>query len=546
MAHQWLRCNLGVAIFPFATSLWGRSIIVPGQDTNFDRVTEQNVPNKDRGIPQVFYMHNVVPTGQGYQSIGYNSVLPPNLTGQTDFDNAMVIRYTSPEVMNGIFVPAIGKNYVWDETVGNWASVSPITPGTLSSTTLVTTAYINGTTYIYYERYGCFKYDPTTKTMLPVTLAGLTPTNILGILSANGYLVAFSETDIAWSSLSDPEDFVPSLVTGSGGGTVQFTKGRINFGVYINGGFILYCEGNTVSATYSGNVRFPYIFSEVANSGGCRLISQVSWSSNQATHFAWTTSGLQEVSKTSAINLVPEVTDFLTMKLFEDFDETTLTLSQQTLSSQLNLAVAVVGDRYLIISYGVAVSDFTHALLFDLALKRWGKLKIQHRSCFEWPSPNLYGEITYDMLSRTTYDMLALTTYDDLSFGVESPTFPRTTIAFLQADGTVQTVNFDFAQTNANGVFILGKFQFQRNKYMEHQLTEVETIGQNNDFSFKIINSLDGKTLSHPVDTVELIKAPELRRYGKRITGVNFSGLCLGAFNLTSYLIDFTLGGDVR
>lgn len=548
MSFQWVRMNLGVAIFPFASELWGRSIIVPQFDQNYDRVSEQNVPNKDRGIPQAFYMHNVVPTGQGYQAIGYDTRITG--IGVTDFDSCFQLSYTSPFNAKMLFSPAAGKNYIFDGTINTWVSVSPLAVGTVGDTTLVTVAEVNGRTFIYYEGVGCFEYDTTTKLLSSVVLTGLVAASIKGLVAANGYLIAFSDTDVAWSSTSNPTDFVPSLITGAGGGAVQFTNGVINFCLPISGGFMLYCEKNTVSATYSGNVRFPYIFADVIASGGCDSPEKVSWQSNLAVHYAYTTSGIQELSKASASgSAYPEISDFLAQQIFEDFDETTLQINVEYLSSQLSVKVSAVADRFIIFSYGRAADapDYTHALVFDASLKRWGKLKITHRKCFEWVTPNAYGELTYDDLEAFTYDDLALTTYDDLAFGINIPERPKKDIAFLQRDGTIQTVNFNFAGDTANGVLMLGKFQFQRNKFIEHQISDIENVRNGNSFRFILFPTLDGKTFLPPYEMQSvnlLVDAPMMKRYAHWLVGQNITACFIGSFNLTSYLMNFTLGGD--
>lgn len=549
MSFQWVRMNLGVAIFPFATELWGRSIIIPQFDQNFDRVSEQNVPNKDRGIPQAFYMHNVIPTGQGYQSIGYDNRLAAFAPAVTDFDTCFALAYTAPSNAKLLFSPASGKNYIYDGSVGAWASISPFAPGVIGSNTLVTVAEVSGVTYIFYEGLGCYRYDTATKTLIPVVLTGLVAASIKGIVSANGYLIAFSDTDVAWSSTSNPTDFVPSLITGAGGGSVQFTNGIINFCLTISGGFMLYCEQNTVSATYTGNVRFPYIFADVVASGGCDSPEKVSWQSNLSVHYAYTTSGVQELSKAAASGLYPEVTDFLAQQLFEDFNETTLAITVEYLASQLNVKVTAVGDRYIVFSYGrdVDAPDYTHAIVYDASLKRWGKFKVTHRKCFEWQTPNAYGDITYDELAAFSYDDLAFTTYDGLAIGIDIPERPKKDLAFLQGDGKVVTVNFNYGGATANGVLMLGKFQFQRNKWIEHQISDIENVRLGNAFRFVLFPTLDGKTFTTPYEMVArnlIVNAPLMKRYAHWLPAQNLTACFIGAFNLTSYQMNFTLGGD--
>lgn len=547
MSHQKLRCNLAAAIFPFAAPLAGRTIIVPQYDQNYERTLVSAADtDKDKGIPQAVYMHNVMPLTSGYQSIGYDSLLDAMPGNHTDFDAAFQLQ--NPDLARFIFVPAAGKNYLFDAVVGQWASVSPI--ANLKSTITVTTALVQAQSYIFYEGTNCYFYDDVAKVLTVQALTGLTIVDIIGICAANGYMIAFTKDAVAWSSQTVPTDFTPSLATGAGGGNIADAKGRIICALPISGGFIVYCEKNIVSARYTGNARYPYNFRELANSGGIQSAEQVSWQGNTAEHYAWTTAGLQKIDLNSCTNLVPEITDFLSMLLFEDFDETTLVLTEQYLSTPLNVKVAVVASRYLVISYGVALGIYTHAMVFDLVLKRWGKLKVTHVDAFQWNAPNLYGELTYGQLTMTYGGFGSQVTYGDLRTNLNTPEYVRKTCAFLQQDGTVVAVNFDFAQPGANGVLILGKFQFQRNKWIVHQTTEIENTYVPDapalpEFKYYLMNTLDGKTFQPAIASRQIRNSPMSSKWGTMLSGQNVSGMFIGKFNLTSCIFDFTLGGDM-
>lgn len=543
MSHQWMRCNLASAQFPFQKDLWGRSIILPQYDQNYDRTTQTVAADvdKDKGVPQAYYMHNCLPTAQGYQAIAYNRVISP-LVGTTDFDAAFTLQ--NPAQKRFLFVPAVGKNYVYDTDIGNWASVSPFPPGTLPATVIVTTAFIQAQTYIFYSGVGAYYYDSVTKLMVNAPLVGLTINLIKGICAANGYMIAISDTDVAWSSATNPLDFVPSVITGAGGGSVAEAKGKIITCLPISGGFILYCEKNAVSAKFTGNARFPYIFTEIPGSGGITSPEQVSWQANLAEHYAWTNMGLQKITLTATANIFPEITDFLAALIFEDFNEATLLFTEQYLSTPLSIKLGVIGNRYAVISYGTNFPDFTHALVFDLALKRWGKLKVNHRDCFQLSVPTLYGPVTYGNLTQTYGDFGTTVTYGDLGVIINVPDAPKKTLAFLQQDGTVQLVNFNLSETDANGVLMVGKFQFQRNKFITHQQTDIENVRSTGIFGMYVVASLDGKTLLLPIAGILQYLNPLSRRYNKRLSGLNISLLFIGGFNLTSLLFNYTVGGD--
>ena len=546
MAQYRIRINLTAASWPFISQLWGRSVIVPQYDENYNfRTASSESDDKDIGIPQVFYLHNCMPTPQGFQSVGYVEVTPAFGSGtNTDFDQAFLI--IPPSEQRYLFVPAGGANYILDGSVGTWMQVSPLAPGAVDYNVQVTTAYVNGQTYIYYSKNGCYIFNDTAnpQTITLQTLAGLTATDVKGICEANGYMIAWDDTNVSWSNLSNPVDFVPNILTGAGGGQIQDAKGKIQFCKTVSGGFLVYCEQNIVSARYSGNVNFPFIFAEVPGSGGGALTTQVSWQSNLAEQFVWNIAGLQQVDKVSSKAQFPEVTDFLSGKLFEDFDETVLQFTVSTLQTPVDVKLAVISERYLVISYGVVRGIYTHALCYDLYLKRWGKFKITHAACFEWNNPNITGTITYGQLKNVTYGQLAPATYGDLNVGLSMLPTTRTNLAFLQQDGTVKVVDFSLTEIDADGVLLLGKFQLQRAAWMQHLNSDVETVYGGNTFNYYIFPSYDGKTLLPAVNCFPIINNNLLRRYGTKISGLNLSAMLVGSFNATTAVITFGMGGN--
>lgn len=567
MAVYEVSCNLSGAQFPFGTEMWGRTIMFPQYDENYDRTIFSTVdPSYEKGLPQVYYMHNVMPTVNGYQAVGYDitiAVTPSGpvssafgsfvfgksgfgAVGPSSFLFNSVYQIQTPLQNNFLFVPAGGKNYIYDATTSGWNSVSPLPPGDVPDGVQVTTAFVQGQTYIYYANYGCFVYDELNKVLVPTTLTGLDPLQIAGICTANGYMVAVSKNAVAWSSLTTPTDFTPSIVTGAGGGSINDAKGVIIAALQITGGFILYCQQNAVGATYTGNSNFPFIFLEIAGSGGIQSIDQISWHANMPAHVMLGTYGLQEINKSVAKGSYIEASDFLAAKLFEDFDESTQVLTSQYISAQLKAKVTIIEARYLVISYGVSAAIYTHALVYDLILKRWGKLKVEHSACFEWNAPNLYGFTTYGALSNTTYGDLSATTYGDLSRQIVSKVYPKKSIAFLQGDGTVLLVNFDLSEAVANGVFMIGKFQFSRRKWIQHQYGIVDTISDGNRFSYTIIPTKDGKTLLPFILGRQnlALSGEKTRTYQKQVSGVNISVLLQGQFSLNSLLLGFTVLGN--
>ena len=547
MAHYSIRCNLVSATFPFYTEGWGRSVIVPQIDFNYDRQAAAAIADndKDKGIPQLFYAHNVMPTTQGAQAIGFNEIWP-GLFEVTDFDQAFPF-YTASR-NRFIFVPAAGKNYIANANTGVWQSVSPLAPGTVADNVLLTVAYVKEQTYFCYAGNGIYIYDDTANTFVPQTFTAgsfITPADVLCICEAGGYLIAVTlNGEVYWSSLNDPLDFEPSLETGSSSTYVSEAKGKASFCLSISGGFMIYYEGNVVSATYTGNIQFPFVFKQVNGAGIVAGPEHVSWQAGTAEHYVWSNTGLQRLTRIESVNIFPEASDFLAAKIYEDFDEDTLTLSSQYLDTNLFVNLHFVTSRYMVVSYGTDPNTFSFALIYDLSLKRWGKIKLEHRDVFQWNFPNMYGEVTYDMLEELTYDALYDTTYDELGSRVRNQAIVKESIAFLLQDGTVKILDFSLGNSAASGVLIAGKYQLLRAEWIIHLESEVEVVNTADDFQYYLLPSLDGKTLLPAVAPMLVKNSAKLRKYMRKYTAQNFSSLFVGAFNLVSFQISVTKGGS--
>lgn len=550
------RVNLSAANYPFSSSFWGRTCIISGLDMNFNRqVQSAEDPDKDRGIPQIFYGHNIVPTGQGFQSVGYDARLA-GIPGNISFDRAIQIKDTN----DNQFIYSLGltsgggaSNFVYDAAIipNKWNSVSPFPAGTFAFRPLVTTAYIRGNQYIFFQGVGCFQYQQVggIQSLVPVVLGGLVVANILGITQSNGYMIAFDTKTIYWSNATLETDFVPSLQSGAGSGAVTDAKGRIIACLPLINGFLIYTSKNVVAASYSGNIRFPFTLKEVGGSNGISDIEQVTFEANSAFHYAVTSGGLQKIDRITAQDLFPELSDFLAGQIFEDFDEVNIKFLLTYLSSQVRTKVVFISSRWVIISYGITAGSFTHALCYDFAIKRWGKLRINHVDCFEFSQPNFYGPRTYAQLIGNTYASLVGTSYSQLSVQQSIVETPKKNIAFLQQDGTVQTVNFDFGSKTHDGVLIIGKFQHERTRRIVHQTSEWENRVQGANFSYFILPTDDGKTFLPAViptqvsDEVNNPTAGENVKYEARVDGLNFSSGFIGSFHIVSGVINWTLGG---
>lgn len=505
MSQITYRGNLSAASFPFISENFGRSIIVPQYDNNFNRQTQSSEDvDKDIGIPQAYYMHNCMPHPQGLQSIGYTPLLSGGLA---NFQGIAIIRDSGD---NKVFVGMGNDGKIYVSGGGAWVLKITVLAGAL-----ITFAFVSGVTYMYVAGQGCFKYDFGSAAFVPVVLVGLVPVGAgqtIGICASAGYMIAWNATAVAWSSTTDPTDFVTSLITGAGGGSVEGAKGAVNFCVAHLLGFIVYTSANAVAALFSGNARFPYNFREIVASGGVASLDLIAYDANSGNHYAYTTSGMQLINTSQSQTAFPELTDFIAGKLFEDFNETTNTfvttiLTTTTMKKKIN----VIADRYLLISYGV--SSLTHCLVYDLTQKRWGKLKTNHVSTFEYQIPNT---------------------------GITE--IPRQSIGFLTTDGSISVVDFSVNGVNQAGVLITGKYQFVRPRLLQMDEINLENIRVGAAFTLTLFTALDGKNYTQSTPYLDL-SSGLFRRYKTRQIGINHSLLFKGAFEVCSLVLAFNITG---
>jgi len=180
--------------------------------------------------------HNVLPAPYGFSSVGYEQIIPALLPAVTTFKQAKVLRSNAlSAATNGprfYFSPhTSGTHYTFILGGTKWLPINTVVP--LTASTVITYATLQGISYVFFSGIGCYKWDSATNTLIPVTLTGLVAANILGITTYQGYMVAYDDSNIYWSSTLDIDyttnavDFVPSLTTGAGNIRPEGAKGPI-------------------------------------------------------------------------------------------------------------------------------------------------------------------------------------------------------------------------------------------------------------------------------------------------------------------------------
>ena len=494
------------------------------QNTQFPMLSEQQsmtviseigkAPAADQ-TPGIAYCHNVMPSKYGMDSIGFDDRVPPTEDKgvNTSMEDTRVIFGTSG---NRIYMTwtSIGRVFVLLPGSTTWLKIDTTNPNTLNSKFTidqVTIGTVNGLSYIYYKKIGCFVYDETTNKLTPVLLVGIDLTAALGVIASSGYLLVYTSLAIAWSSTLVATDFVPSQVTGAGGANVSNLEGEILFGVSNNLGVILYTSANAVAGTYTGNIRFPFKFREIGDSKGGLTLDKVAYEANSVDHFVFSKGGLQIINSRVAQNILPEVTDFLSGGRVEDYDVVSdeFSIAEVPTSTPMLKKIKYIASRYLVISYGI--DTFTHALIYDTALNKLGKIKIPHRDVFEYIGDQV--EVS------------------------------RESIAFMDSEGGVKTLNFN-TDNVGEGVILLGKVQTSRTRLTTLLGVEIQNV---NDRAASIptvssryfLNSLG----TQKVDGFLAEGSEEMQVYNFLVTAKYHSLLFIGDFNLNSAVVNYTIAG---
>jgi hypothetical protein len=173
--------------------------------------------------------------------------------------------------------------------------------------------------------------------------------------------------------------------------------------------------------------------------------------------------------------------------------------------------VNIISQRYIVISYGI--NFLTHALVYDIAQRRFGKLKQPH-----------VATIQYELPATAITEI------------------PKQSLGLLQANGSLQVVDFAAYSDVSYGVIALGKYQFVRSRLLTLDEIQVENVMDQNNFECLVFYALDGKNTQIYTPT-PLDIAGKLVVYGSRITGLNHSLVFKGSFQMNSLVLSFHTDG---
>lgn len=532
MAQEVFKALLNAAVFPMAARLAHQTVMIPALDQNV-KTPQQfygEISSADFGVPQLIYAENVMPAGEGLIAAGYEEILRRPRQDSVDvFDQFIQLRDEDENL--AFFCPAGGKNYILRSYEEGWQSRNPISAVGRS----VSRAYVNGRTLVCYSGLGIYEYDTAANTFLPQTINGLTAAEIVGITQSNNYLIAHTRIGVHWSSLIDPLDFEPNLQTGAGNSIPQDVKGPITAVIGVPAGFLIFTPRNCIAATYSTNVRQPFIFREVDNCGGIESYEQIAVESSSAKAYAWTTGGLQTVSLRAAESIYPDVSDFLAGRLWEEWDTITKRFIRARQVNDFHVKVTHTSSRYLVISYGRRNEMFSYALVLDTVMRRWGKLKLPHTDAMFFTSLPSGDSRTYADagIANEDYTDYANIAYADTFASDTIESSLKDSLAFMQANGRIVKVVMDYRERDTSAVAIFGRYQLRRSEFMTLQTVRVDHVDPAWDLEVTALATVDGSSEWRNTAGVQIENNAHTRKFGfDNASGKNISIAIEGNFEL--------------
>lgn len=496
-------------------------MIVPGPDNNYDRRVDPAGEGSDAGIPQAIYLENVIPTANGYQSAGYSIVSPIPTTGSISIYEIDAIRTAGfPVKVTLAYKNTAGFYASSAEGLGNWTSI--IFSGTTEYPIKnLSSAVVRGVCYVLIQGASNSELFTAVHNDINLTLtnvtASVTPGSFLVdakyICAAYNYLICLKDDGIVyWSSTTTPTDFVSSLVTGAGSEIPNSTLSRIRTIFSTTTGFYIESTNGLTYAQYTGNSRYPWKFVPVDATN--TIVSYTSGDVNSDNHYVLESSGaIKNVTQRVSEIIAPELSDYLRrIEKVDVFDSASNTFSKVPITILTAPKIYLFFDRYICLSCeAITAGKYSAIIIYDISLKRYGKLKIVHTNLVHYNSFN--NNINAEKIGIVD-----------------------------KVTGVCSILDFDVNSLTAvhAGVLVLGKYQYVRSRFLA--LDEIALEGDMPSITTAILPSLDGKNFDSPVLPTAVISGPSLRTFVCRTEAKNQTLVIKGAFSLDTVELVFHPG----
>ena len=519
MSKSRFSIDLNTMNFPFQFSLKKFGQILPA-------------PEAENVIPNLVYAENVIPTAEGFTSVGFESYQKV-LTGETEYKNVDVYPVYNEATETGyvVYDRTNTRVFVYAPQYGNRElNIS-------SSEHQIFVFFFRKQSYLFHKDVGLFKFDVNFQ-FVSVPITGLFAGQIKGIIASLNYLIAWDTNRIYWSDPINFTNFDPTGTTSLAGSTsVLSIKGEIQMVLPFPKGFVIYTNGNATIARFTQNVRNPWLFEEIKNSSGVTSTNQVTSDENLGMHFVWSSSGLGLVTGENFDYPFTEVTELLAGTRIEEVQFVQgnsphdINVAVQT-NIKYSVKISFVANRYLAISYGLYEHSYNWALLYDIHLKKWGKINHDHCDIFNFVPPQKEGGVSASETLTPRYEALQMMNASAKDFLPKDYdyAFWGKDFALLQTDGTVVRVtsrNLDDDNLQWNSTVLISNIALTKDRYSE--LSEIRVNGQTSDA--EIFVRSEDTTLD---SFYEVYSDPKYQWYLCRSVGRSHDLLLRGRFNISS------------
>lgn len=451
-------------------------------------------------------------------------------TFETDMDELELLRDDNGQ--QALYCHGHGKNYLYNQELEAWQSTSPFQPQRPRG--LVTYAFLNGISYVFFERDRLQSFDLATLTVINHTLtlpAGVSISQIRGIFANGNYLCLFTEGEILWSTQTNIFEF-SNFDQGAGRGIPNSLRGTIIKVLPIDGGAIIYTGENAVGMRPSNNALLPFIFAEIKAAYGVNKPESVTAASADGYHYTLGPGGIQRVSLSGAESLFPDAVDFLSGHAYDYFDYDANPMpyvAEVETSEPLRTRLTYAAGRYLIASFGNPTSyAYAGAIIFDLLLMRWGRVRISHMCVGILPVYNpatTYSSLLADAI--TWSDALADSTEYLDWIRQDIPTLAhRDGILFMSPNGSCQKL----VVGGDSGVLMLGRVQLTRGSGVCFQELLLEGT---NSADVVLLGSHSGVDREVSYIPTNIQNGDNYSNWAGRFPVANFDVLLMGSFDLT-------------
>ena len=379
------RGNLSSNGFPFLSKNIGQTVIVSGQDQTLDRrISPDNSPTSvsDAGIPQVYYVENALPFSGGYRSISYATPLAYSYP-LVDASRAWL------DPISGVHFHQVRANVAGDTSHVYLAAERVIIPGTTLRGSYTAPDVMFGATsgrsfaWLTADwEVGPGLVELSTGTPLPRTVNNSpVPLSTIRGIFCIADLLCFYDADTIYyvsldgSSVGDVINLLPDLSTGTGYGSPQGGVGTIQ-GVHAlqKGIFVLFSD-NVVSGILQPSSREPFSYQAIPSSIGATWRTSAPTTSGLSI-YAVGPYGMQEVGFDKSQVVFADIGDYLQEARTPRWRSNAV-VYDDIYSFFHTLQLDIFADRYLVLSHFSGASSAGPgrvALVYDIALKRWGRL----------------------------------------------------------------------------------------------------------------------------------------------------------------------------